>query len=458
MSIWLQRKNKRFFMNDMFIDSIAIALQGETMGMHKVRIVSLSPKAVCKQDGIVKVPEKTDCSETSVNKKTSSVSRRGKRRKKRRLFASKGKDCGEELVEEGKRYGPEGKYQSDSTNPLQEETKWKCTKCELPPCHQKHGILTVREETDCSEITSIYKTSFLSKIQTSRKELERDLTRLEEEEVEERSIGWEEKTTGRVALRKFRNTLYLKQCLKLNASLQDLDLPSGYASGKLYANICPQAMLAGNASGKILVKPKIFEIFKMIAAGYAPGYASGKFQKIFTHKAWHLGVSTKYVSGRHDSNHNPKIQTSRKELERDLTRYTKLKPNLRLEQEEVEERSIGWEEKTTGRIALRKIWICPPGKPKAMLQAKYLPSGYALGYASGKFFAMLAGNASGKIFVKSKIFEIFKMIAAGYAPGYASGKFQKNIYPQGMLGATPPAKFFVIFEEIAPGYAFTSFG
>ncbi|KRY05367.1 hypothetical protein T01_12129 [Trichinella spiralis] len=39
---------------------------------------------------------------------------------------------------EGKgRYGQEGKYQSDSTNPLQEETKWECTKCELPPCHQK---------------------------------------------------------------------------------------------------------------------------------------------------------------------------------------------------------------------------------------------------------------------------------------------------------------------------------
>ncbi|KRY33947.1 hypothetical protein T01_3310 [Trichinella spiralis] len=63
MSIWLQWSKKRFFMNDMFIDSIAIALQGETMGMHKVRIVSLSPKAVSKQDGIVKVPEETDCNE-----------------------------------------------------------------------------------------------------------------------------------------------------------------------------------------------------------------------------------------------------------------------------------------------------------------------------------------------------------------------------------------------------------
>ncbi|KRX89115.1 hypothetical protein T01_15927 [Trichinella spiralis] len=33
------------------------------MGMHKVRIVSLSPKAVSKQDSIVKVPEETDCNE-----------------------------------------------------------------------------------------------------------------------------------------------------------------------------------------------------------------------------------------------------------------------------------------------------------------------------------------------------------------------------------------------------------
>ncbi|XP_003378916.1 hypothetical protein Tsp_02590 [Trichinella spiralis] len=47
-------------------------LQEEKMGMYKVRIVSLSPKRVCKQDGIVEVREETDCSGiTSVNKKTS---------------------------------------------------------------------------------------------------------------------------------------------------------------------------------------------------------------------------------------------------------------------------------------------------------------------------------------------------------------------------------------------------
>ncbi|KRY25864.1 hypothetical protein T01_8233 [Trichinella spiralis] len=61
MSIWLQW--------NMFIDSIDYALQGETMGMHKVRIVSLSPKAVSEQDGIVEVPEETDFSGiTSLNK------------------------------------------------------------------------------------------------------------------------------------------------------------------------------------------------------------------------------------------------------------------------------------------------------------------------------------------------------------------------------------------------------
>ncbi|KRY05042.1 hypothetical protein T03_8611, partial [Trichinella britovi] len=46
-----------------------------------------------------------------------------------------------------------------------------------------------------------------------------------------------------------------------------------------------------------------------------------------------------------------------------------------------------------------------------MLQAKYLPSGYARGYASGKFFIICEN------------FRVFKNIAAGYAPGYASGNF-----------------------------------
>ncbi|KRY21244.1 hypothetical protein T12_13463 [Trichinella patagoniensis] len=65
MSIRLHWSNKSDFWRilfmfafiDMFIDSIDYALQGETMGMHKVRIVSLSPKSASKQDGIVEVPE-----------------------------------------------------------------------------------------------------------------------------------------------------------------------------------------------------------------------------------------------------------------------------------------------------------------------------------------------------------------------------------------------------------------
>ncbi|XP_003379114.1 hypothetical protein Tsp_02785 [Trichinella spiralis] len=79
-------------MIDMFTDSNAIALQGETMGMHKVRIVSLSPKItitsrrleieeeerrdICSPakekiliwHDILEVPEETDCNGiTSVN-------------------------------------------------------------------------------------------------------------------------------------------------------------------------------------------------------------------------------------------------------------------------------------------------------------------------------------------------------------------------------------------------------
>ncbi|KRY57576.1 hypothetical protein T03_5043 [Trichinella britovi] len=40
-------------------DSVANPLQGETMGMQKLRIVCLSTKGVSKQDGIVEVPEET---------------------------------------------------------------------------------------------------------------------------------------------------------------------------------------------------------------------------------------------------------------------------------------------------------------------------------------------------------------------------------------------------------------
>ncbi|KRX71716.1 hypothetical protein T06_12921 [Trichinella sp. T6] len=64
-------------------------------------------------------------------------------------------------------------------------------------------------------------------------------------------------------------------------------------------------------------------------------------------------------------------------------------------------------------------------------KGKYLPSGYALGCASGKFF---------------------KKIAAGYAPGYASGNLKKifTLRPQ----ATPQATLQAIFKKYLPsGYA-----
>ncbi|KRZ48374.1 hypothetical protein T02_9574 [Trichinella nativa] len=52
-------------------------------------------------------------------------------------------------------------------NPLQGETKWECTKCELSPCHQKgyinNGIVEVPEESDCREVT-------VSPVAKSRKE------------------------------------------------------------------------------------------------------------------------------------------------------------------------------------------------------------------------------------------------------------------------------------------------
>ncbi|KRX23756.1 hypothetical protein T07_11954 [Trichinella nelsoni] len=84
-----------------------------------------------------------------------------------------------------------------------------------------------------------------------------------------------------------------------------------------------------------------------------------------------------------------------------------------------------------------------------MLQAKHLPSGYALGYASGKFFIFkniaagyAPGYASGKLYANICPQATLKGIFKKYLPlGYASGKLYANICPQAMLGATPPAKF-----------------
>ncbi|KRY15111.1 hypothetical protein T12_4954 [Trichinella patagoniensis] len=54
-------------------------------------------------------------------------------------------------------------------NPLQGETKWECTKCELSPCQQK-GYLNklaswrfLKKLSDCSGITSVNKKTSLSR-------------------------------------------------------------------------------------------------------------------------------------------------------------------------------------------------------------------------------------------------------------------------------------------------------
>ncbi|KRY44168.1 hypothetical protein T03_12418 [Trichinella britovi] len=92
---------------------------------------------------------------------------------------------------------------------------------------------------------------------------------------------------------------------------------------------------------------------------------------------------------------------------------------------EVEVRSMGGEEKTEEAM--------PRGKFK-----KYLPSGYASGYASGNIFAMPQGKFK-KIFAlwlcfRLRLRQYFryasgkfkKYLPSGYASGYASGNFFQN--------------------------------
>ncbi|KRY57566.1 hypothetical protein T03_15748 [Trichinella britovi] len=154
--------------------------------------------------------------------------------------------------------------------------------------HKVHGILEVPEATDCSGITSVNKKSRQvnpvegKELEMKEKEdLEEKAKPLGEVEVEERSMGCEERTEKRrrqkwwqdssAAMPQaiFEKKFAFRLCLRANLKKY---LPSGYASGY--------------ASGKISVKSKIFQIFKKIAAGYAPGYASGyasgNFKKIFT--------------------------------------------------------------------------------------------------------------------------------------------------------------------------------
>ncbi|KRX71749.1 hypothetical protein T06_7124 [Trichinella sp. T6] len=94
----------------------------------------------------------------------------------------------------------------------------------------------------------------------------------------------------------------------------------------------------------------------------------------------------------------------------------------------------------------------PQATPQAMLQAKYLPSGYALGYASGKFFISCENFRDFQKYSRGLCprlrFRQFlnKYSPSGYAAGYFLKKFCLQAMPpakfQGTHGATPPAKFF----------------
>ncbi|KRY14065.1 hypothetical protein T12_6675 [Trichinella patagoniensis] len=196
-------------------------------------------------------------------------------------------------------------------------------------------------------------------------------------------------------------------------------------------------------------------------------------------KAWHLevpeetdcsGITSITIRSKRRDRQEKERRKSLKQTRSPGKEKILTGPILRLEKEEVEveKRSIVCKERKRElcpRLFLKKIlpsgyaWGYASGKFFAMLQAnfkKYLPSGYAWGYASGKFFAMPQAMLQANL---------KKYLPSGYAPGYASGKisenfrdfqknscrlrprlrfrqFLKNIYPQAMLGATPPAKFF----------------
>ncbi|KRX49671.1 hypothetical protein T09_981 [Trichinella sp. T9] len=121
-----------------------------------------------------------------------------------------------------------------------EKQNGKCTKCELSPCQQKHGIL-VLEETDSNQ--SQDREEEIDKKRELEKNFDRTKPLEEEEEVEKRSTG----------------------CYAL-----------GYASGKFF--VMPPANLK-----------------KYLPSGYASGYASGNFFKIFKKIA--QGNALSYPSG-----------------------------------------------------------------------------------------------------------------------------------------------------------------
>ncbi|KRX64782.1 hypothetical protein T09_1950 [Trichinella sp. T9] len=146
----------------------------------------------------------------------------------------------------------------------------KCTKCELSPCQQKHGILEVPEETDCSGITSI------TISRSRRRDRQEKRTRIKplkekttlspgKEKIFTIGIGSERhgKEGKYLEFWKFphhRPSLRLEEeevevekrstCCNqrteegaMPQAIFEKNLPSGYASGKFLKNICLQAML-----------------------------------------------------------------------------------------------------------------------------------------------------------------------------------------------------------------------
>ncbi|KRX36371.1 hypothetical protein T05_14979 [Trichinella murrelli] len=90
----------------------------------------------------------------------------------------------------------------------------------------------------------------------------------------------------------------------------------------------------------------------------------------------------------------------------------------------------------------------PQATPQAMLQAKYLPSGYARGYASGKFFIICENFRDFQKYSRGLCPRLrFRQFLNKYSPsGYAAGYFWKKF----CLQAMPRGKF---KKYLPSGYA-----
>ncbi|KRY29834.1 hypothetical protein T01_6319 [Trichinella spiralis] len=244
MSIWLQW--------NMFIDSIDYALQGETMGMHKVRIVSLSPKAVSEQDGIVEVPEETDFSGiTSLNKTVPF-----------KILSLERGDLLEipsrTVIEIPCRYPKPRVY----VERRREEYTWRGEERSIRG-EEKRGVYVERRREEYT---------WRGEERSIRGEEKRGVyvERRREEYTwrgEERSIRGEEKRGVYVKRSGYAWGYASGKIFK--------KIAAGYAPGKLYANICPQAMLGAMPPAKCSLCFRQI-ICKYLPSGYAWGYASGE--------------------------------------------------------------------------------------------------------------------------------------------------------------------------------------